>query len=79
MIDLKDISRIYQIGSEKVYALNKANLHSRQTRQKSSPCKSAVFGVSQECSSISMKLRKIRLLTNSQQAQSANTTRTVRR
>ena len=28
MIDLKDISRIYQIGSEKVYALNKANLHS---------------------------------------------------
>ena len=27
MIDLKDISRIYQIGSEKVYALNKANLH----------------------------------------------------
>ena len=27
MIDLKDISRIYQIGNEKVYALNKANLH----------------------------------------------------
>ena len=27
MIELKDISRIYQIGSEKVYALNKANLH----------------------------------------------------
>ena len=27
MIDLKDISRIYQVGSERVYALNKANLH----------------------------------------------------
>ncbi|MCD8088798.1 MAG: ABC transporter ATP-binding protein [Oscillospiraceae bacterium] len=27
MIDLIDISRVYQIGSEKVYALNKANLH----------------------------------------------------
>ena len=27
MIDLKDISRVYQVGSEKVYALNKANLH----------------------------------------------------
>ena len=27
MIDLKDITRMYQIGSEKVYALNKANLH----------------------------------------------------
>ena len=27
MIDLKDISRVYQMGSEKVYALNKACLH----------------------------------------------------
>ena len=27
MIDLKDISRVYQVGSEQVYALNKANLH----------------------------------------------------
>ena len=27
MIDLKDISRVYQVGSERVYALNKANLH----------------------------------------------------
>lgn len=27
MIDLKDITRKYQIGSETVYALNKANLH----------------------------------------------------
>ena len=27
MIDLQDISRVYQIGSEKVYALNKACLH----------------------------------------------------
>ncbi|MCD7749419.1 MAG: ABC transporter ATP-binding protein [Oscillospiraceae bacterium] len=27
MIDLIDISRVYQIGAEKVYALNKANLH----------------------------------------------------
>ena len=27
MIILKDISRVYQVGSEKVYALNKANLH----------------------------------------------------
>ena len=27
MIDLKNISRIYQVGNEKVYALNKANLH----------------------------------------------------
>ena len=29
MIQLKDISRVYQIGSERVYALNKANLHIR--------------------------------------------------
>ena len=27
MIDLKNISRVYQVGSERVYALNKANLH----------------------------------------------------
>ncbi|MBO4419017.1 MAG: ABC transporter ATP-binding protein [Oscillospiraceae bacterium] len=27
MIDLKNVSRIYRIGSTKVYALNKANLH----------------------------------------------------
>ena len=27
MIDLKDISRVYQVGSDRVYALNKANLH----------------------------------------------------
>ena len=27
MIDLKEISRIYQIGSEKVYALDKASVH----------------------------------------------------
>ena len=27
MIDLKDISRVYQMGSEKVYSLNKACLH----------------------------------------------------
>ena len=27
MLDLKDISRVYQMGSEKVYALNKACLH----------------------------------------------------
>ena len=27
MIELKDISRVYTVGSEKVYALNKANLH----------------------------------------------------
>ncbi|MCD7769286.1 MAG: ABC transporter ATP-binding protein [Oscillospiraceae bacterium] len=27
MIDLIDISHVYQIGAEKVYALNKANLH----------------------------------------------------
>ena len=27
MIDLKDISRVYQVGNERVYALNKANLH----------------------------------------------------
>ena len=27
MIDLKDISRVYQMGSERVYALNRANLH----------------------------------------------------
>ena len=27
MIDLKDISRVYQMGSEKVYTLNKACLH----------------------------------------------------
>ena len=27
MIELKDISRVYQVGSERVYALNKANLH----------------------------------------------------
>ncbi|MCC8357444.1 MAG: ABC transporter ATP-binding protein [Oscillospiraceae bacterium] len=27
MIDLIDISRVYQIGAEKVYALNKASLH----------------------------------------------------
>ena len=27
MIDLKNVSRIYQVGSEKVYALDKATLH----------------------------------------------------
>ncbi len=27
MIDMKDISRVYQIGTEKVYALNRATLH----------------------------------------------------
>ena len=27
MIDMKNVSRIYQIGSNKVFALNKANLH----------------------------------------------------
>ncbi len=27
MIDLKNISRVYQVGNERVYALNKANLH----------------------------------------------------
>lgn len=27
MIVLKDVSRVYQVGNEKVYALNKANLH----------------------------------------------------
>ncbi len=27
MIDLKDVSRIYQVGGEKVYALDKASLH----------------------------------------------------
>ena len=27
MIDLKDVTRVYQVGSEKVYALNKASLH----------------------------------------------------
>ncbi len=27
MIDLKEISRVYQIGSEKVYALDKASVH----------------------------------------------------
>ncbi|MCD8084903.1 MAG: ABC transporter ATP-binding protein [Clostridiales bacterium] len=27
MIDLKDVSRVYQVGGEKVYALDKASLH----------------------------------------------------
>ena len=30
MIQLKDISRIYQMGDERVYALKKASLHIRK-------------------------------------------------